>query len=363
MKILFITDLYPVQNDEQTTPRTLYHYVRGFEKQGVSVNIIKPNFILNSFLRSKPFYKTGTYENVQNINYWFPFCGDISKKISSDFMQKDYSVIVSHMPSGSIFAYKLARKLDLPLVCGVHVSDLAILTQPLYSIYFKQTLLKAFTEAKFLACRSFVIKDKLCSLYPEFSDKCCIMPSGIPQNTIIDRSDDELNKNNMKIVTCANFKKRKNIDLIIKACKQIKNVELTVIGDGKNRQKLEKIDKNVKFTGRLEQSRVTDIMRESDVFILPSINETLGMVYLEAMAANCITVCTKNDGIDGIIKNGENGFLVTPSVEDIINVLHKIQNTDNDSIKRLRNNTFTTIQQYTDTKMCENYLQQIFKIL
>ena len=64
-------------------------------------------------------------------------------------------------------------------------------------------------------------------------------------------------------------------------------------------------------------------MRESDIFILPSVNETFGMVYLEAMASGCITVCTKNDGIAGIIKDGENGFLTEP--ENINETLKKIK--------------------------------------
>ena len=67
MKILFITDLYPVKEDEKTTPRTLYDFVQGFKKAGHDVNVIKPNFILNSFLRGKPFYKTGQYLSLIHI--------------------------------------------------------------------------------------------------------------------------------------------------------------------------------------------------------------------------------------------------------------------------------------------------------
>ena len=81
MNILFITDLYPVKDDEKTTPKTLFNFVKEWEKQGHKVDVIKPNFILNSFLRGKPFYKTGQYRNVLNINYWTPFWFNIIKKI------------------------------------------------------------------------------------------------------------------------------------------------------------------------------------------------------------------------------------------------------------------------------------------
>ena len=104
-------------------------------------------------------------------------------------------------------------------------------------------------------------------------------------------------------------------------------------------------------------------MRESDIFILPSVNETFGMVYLEAMAQGCITICTKDDGIAGIIKDGENGFLTLPISSEIRKLLLNIKNMDDDSLKTLRYNSFQTIREYTSDKCAREYLQQIFKIL
>ena len=71
MKILVITDLYPVDESEKYTPRTIFDFVKGWEKLGHEVNIIKPNFLFNSFLRRKPFYKSEKYNQVENINYFF----------------------------------------------------------------------------------------------------------------------------------------------------------------------------------------------------------------------------------------------------------------------------------------------------
>ena len=171
------------------------------------------------------------------------------------------------------------------------------------------------------------------------------------------------NKDKIKVLTCANFKKRKNIDKVIEACKGLESFELTVIGSGKERNKLEKIDKNVTFTGRLSQEEVLSKMRESDIFILPSVNETFGMVYLEAMSQGCITICTKGDGIDGIIKDGENGFLTLPISTEIRKILLKIKNMDDDKLKALSYNSFSTINNYTEEHCSEDYLQCLLKIL
>lgn len=376
MNILFITDLYPVKSDEKTTPRTLLTFAEEWGKMGHNVDILKPNFILNSFLRGKPFYKSGQYEDVFNVNYWTPFLGNVKSKLPN---LPKYDIVVAHMPSGILFA----DKLRLPFVAGIHNSDIEVLTNPLYKIHFKPRLEKALKNAKAIACRSFVLQDKLLKLYPEFEEKTFVAPSGIDKKAVkqleseaamfLDAKQNEKHNADtnfsrftshhspIKIITCAHFKKRKNIDKVIKACKGLEGFKLTVIGDGKERKNLEKIDKNVIFTGRLPHDEVLAKMRESDVFVLPSVGETFGMVYLEAMASGCITVCTKGDGIDGIIKNGENGFLTEPTVENIRETLLNIKKLDSESLKTLHINSFNTIRQLTSTKCAEHYLQQILR--
>ncbi|MBO6087994.1 glycosyltransferase family 4 protein [bacterium] len=401
MNILFITDLYPVKDTETTTPKTLLNFTKEWEKQGHTVKVIKPNFILNSFLRGKPFYKTGQYGNVYNVNYWTPFLGSGKLKVESGKLEEqtargqegkpltvesgksdnsqfstfnfqldnsspsytsDFhtSVVIAHMPSGILFA----DKLGLPFVAGIHNSDLTVLTSPLYAFHFRKRMIRALKNAKAIACRSFVIKNKLLKIFPEFENKTFVAPSGIDEKIINDTNYSPLTTHSspLKILTCAHFKKRKNIDKLIKACKNIDDIELTVIGDGKIRKSLEKLDKNVIFTGELEQEQVYEKMRESDVFILPSTDETFGMVYLEAMASGCITVCTKNDGIDGIIKDGENGFLTEPDVENIKDTILKIKTLPPETIETIKQNTLETVKEYTSSKVAENYLKEILKI-
>lgn len=358
MKILFITDLYPVQLEEKTTPRTLYDFVQGWNEAGHEVNVLKPNFLLNSFLRRKPYYKTGKYGDVFNANYFLPFLGDVKRRVKETF-SNEFDIIIAHMPSGILFA----DKLGLPFIAGVHNSDIEVLTNPLYKFHFKTRLLKALRNAKGIACRSYVLRDKLLNLYPEFENKTFAAPSGVRENCIVKELPRVIDKNNLKIVTCANFKKRKNIDKLIKACEEIDGIELTVIGDGLGRKKLEQLDKDVNFTGRLSNEQVLSKMREADVFILPSAGETFGMVYLEAMACGCITVYTENDGIDGIIKNGVNGFTVSPQVDAIRDLILKIKNSDNEKLNEIRLNSLNTVREYTQTVCCKNYLDNIHKIL
>ena len=348
MKILVITDLYPVKEEEKHTPKTIYDFVQTWKTLGHSVKIIKPNFILNSLIRKKPYYRNGVYGDIENINYWTPFWGNIAKKLKQNY---NPDVVVAHMPSGLIYA----NKLGFPFIAGVHVSDIEVLTKPIYSIYFKNELTKAYMNAFKIACRSEVLREKFLKLFPQLKAKTFVAYSGIEAD-IIKKGMWQKKEDKIKILTCANLIKRKNIDKVILACKYIENAELIIVGDGCEMQRLRKIaDKKVQFTGYLPHNEVIEKMREADIFVLPSENETFGMVYLEAMASGCITVGLENEGISGIIKNGENGYLCKP--DNIKSVLEQIINFQNKN--QILDNAYNTVKNYTKDKAGKNYLNYL----
>ena len=151
-------------------------------------------------------------------------------------------------------------------------------------------------------------------------------------------------------MTCANLIKRKNVDLVIKECKNL-NVELRIIGEGKEFKNLKKLSSKPIFLGYLPHTKVLEEMKKADIFALPSINETFGMVYLEAMASGCITICQKDDGVSGIIKDEENGYFW----ED--GIIEKIINSKNQN--KILENSYQTLKNYTSLGACKNYLLNI----
>ena len=345
MRILVITDLYPIKDDEKYTPKTIKNFVDCWENQGHEVKVIKPNFLFNSFLRKKPFYKSGIYGNIENINYFLPFMGDIKNKIKTLFAP---DIVIAHMPSGVIFA----NKLGVLFTAAVHISDLEVLTNPIYGKYFKTQLEEAYKNAQKIACRSFAIRDKFLKLYPHFAFKTFVAPSGIDKKLIRKRNWQE--KEKIRVLTCGQFIKRKNIDKVIEACNQFDNIELSVIGSGKQEKYLKKLSDKVFFMGQIPHNQVLEKMQNSDIFVLPSVNETFGMVYLEAMASGCITVCTEGDGIDGIIEDGINGFL---SGDDLRETLERILRQENK--QQILDNAYKTIMSYNEEDVARYYLSNL----
>jgi len=70
------------------------------------------------------------------------------------------------------------------------------------------------------------------------------------------------------------------------------------------------VSEKVTFLGW--RNDIPEIMQVLDIFVLPSLNEGMGRVLVEAMAAGKPIVASKVGGIPDLVKDGQNGFLVKP---------------------------------------------------
>jgi len=91
-----------------------------------------------------------------------------------------------------------------------------------------------------------------------------------------------------------------------------------VIGDGSELDRLRSLAQelgvlgSIRFLGRRSRSAVAEACRGCTVFVLPSRYEGLGCVYLEAMASGKVAVGCRGQGIEEVIRHGENGWLIPP---------------------------------------------------
>lgn len=109
----------------------------------------------------------------------------------------------------------------------------------------------------------------------------------------------------------------KEIDRIKPILEAIPDARLALVGDGPNREALEKhfAGTNTNFVGYLRGKQLASAYASADAFIFPSRTETLGLVLLEAMAAGCPVVAARSGGIPDIVTDGENGYLFDPTDE------------------------------------------------
>ena len=122
------------------------------------------------------------------------------------------------------------------------------------------------------------------------------------------------------VISVGTLKARKCMDRTLEAFARLADeypdATLTIVGIGEMEGQLRArigqlgLQERVALTGGLPHEEVLRRMAQSDLFVLPSWGEGYGIVYIEAMAAGCIAVGAKDEGIADTITDGENGFLV-----------------------------------------------------
>ena len=113
----------------------------------------------------------------------------------------------------------------------------------------------------------------------------------------------------------------KGIPYLLEALSQLREERqdfiLDIVGDGPNRSEYEELttklglDGIVKFHGLKTPEEVAEFMRGCDFYVQPSLWETFGIVYIEAMACGKPVVASKLPALEEII-NEDTGILVPP---------------------------------------------------
>ena len=124
------------------------------------------------------------------------------------------------------------------------------------------------------------------------------------------------------------------------------------------------VSDKVEMCGFMPREDVVRKLDESDVFVMISKNETFGLVYLEAMARGCITIASRREGFDGIIKDGVNGFLCEAGDPDELSVIiSRIRIMAKEDLKKISHNAMMTARNLTDKKVAEIYLENLNKTI
>ena len=115
----------------------------------------------------------------------------------------------------------------------------------------------------------------------------------------------------------SNFRPIKRITDVIRAFKIISeeiDSELVLIGDGPERHDAEVLSKSLAVSDRVHfmgnVKRVQEVLGKSDLFLLPSEDESFGLAALEAMSCEVPVVASNVGGLKELITNGVDGYLV-----------------------------------------------------
>jgi glycosyltransferase involved in cell wall biosynthesis len=147
----------------------------------------------------------------------------------------------------------------------------------------------------------------------------------------------------LRIVAVGSLIERKGYDLLIDAVARMRHrdgVRVRIAGDGPQRSRLQRqattlgITDRVDFTGEVAPEEIPQFLADADVFILTSRSEGRPNVVIEALAAGLPVVSSALPGIDGLVKHGENGWMV--EIGDIAGFAHALDEAFADPDERVR---------------------------
>ena len=227
-------------------------------------------------------------------------------------------------------------------------------------------------------------RDYLTRFYETPRDKVRVIPCGVnlerfkPVDKIIARRELGLRLEDRVVLYVGRHAPVKGIDRLIEAFSHLTHhphVRLVMVGGDeesspmfqqlRSRATALNIQKNIVFTGRVEQKALPLYYSAADVLAVPSYYESFGLVALESLACGTPVVTTPVGDMPNIIKDGITGYVaVDPApksfAECIETVLTK-QQTNGFSPARIRASVTGITWEATASKVLEAYRSVAFK--
>ena len=157
----------------------------------------------------------------------------------------------------------------------------------------------------------------------------------------------------IKLLFVGQVTTRKGIDTLLDAVSNFESsstVELIVAGAyDKNSswyRKYEKL-KNVKFLGFVTRDLISELYKSCHVFVLPSLAEGLALVGLEAMASGLPIICSEYSGVNDLVINRHNGFVIDENSNSLTNLIQFFCDISNDEYEKMSYNARETALSYS----------------
>ena len=113
----------------------------------------------------------------------------------------------------------------------------------------------------------------------------------------------------IKCVFAGRLVEEKNVDKVCEIfgymSNLVENLQLTIIGDGPEMEKLKNtfVSDNINFIGRRTRTETLNIIKNSDIFISLNPHEPFGLVFLEALLYKCKIICPNTGGQTEFLAN------------------------------------------------------------
>ena len=224
----------------------------------------------------------------------------------------DPDVVHAHVYQAAPPALVLGRLARAPVVITEHYTGFA---RGLVSGYDRILARASFRQADLVAPVSRELADHLRALapgarvepVPNVVDTQTFHPPSVARTGGAGRA---------RLLNVATLSEKKGHEHLLKALTLLEDGQTRdIVGEGELRESLERragelgLSARVRFLGPLPKEEVAQLMREADLFVLPSLHENLPVVLIEAQASGLPAVGTRVGGVPELV-DPEAGELV-----------------------------------------------------
>lgn len=397
MNILILTNIYPGPGMEKDNTPVVHYFTREWVNQGHNVRVIHypANFpqimmwIASLFKEQLAWFigspirtwkATNIEFNIEGvrvkriplIKYWLH--GKFSaKELDSAYEQtKEYlkkenfipDVVTSHWVNPQLEMMERISKEYKARTCYVaHVTP-----REFHYLYSKEKTQQFVSSFDVMGFRSKVIKESFSKIY-SLPQKTFMCYSGIPKEYIPAKQIKRDFSDIRRFVFTGMLIKRKYPVKAVEALAEAYGEEcfsMTYLGQGKEEHNIRRsarklgVENRVHLLGKVQREEVVRQLSECDVFVMISLDETYGLVYLEAMSQGCITIASRNEGFDGIIEHGRNGFLCEAgNSEELARLIKEIRQMPEEQLQAISAEAIKTAARMTDAKVAEAYAKAL----
>jgi glycosyltransferase involved in cell wall biosynthesis len=272
--------------------------------------------------------------NYFSRSLFFPKQKAIFNDISNKEYLSDIKIIHAHtLFSAGYCAYKIYKEFKINYIVTVRNTDVNAFFR--YMVHLRTIGIQILCSAKKIIFLSAAYKKNVLMKYipnelrEKVREMSVVIPNGIDDFFLANKyyKIREIT-NNIKLLFIGEINGNKNIITTIKACILLQNmgynISYTIVGRIKNSyyENLIKKYSFIKYYSHCNKEQIVKYMRDADIFVMPSITETFGLVYPEAMSQGLPVIYSKGQGFDGYFLDGEVGYAV--NCFDYKNIAQKI---------------------------------------
>lgn len=235
-------------------------------------------------------------------------------------MGKVDCILAGTVYSDGYAAYLLHKKYHIPFSVTVRETDIT------YHMKWRRYLFRSIKQ---------LLKDaeKIIFLSPSYQQylakfrcdtkKYVIIPNAVNDYWFSNANKQKKRHDPLSLIYVGEISARKNVITTIYVLAELAQKQMQavfhIVGSGEEEESCRRLAERIGVSDRVffhgwqqEKEKIRELYNQADIFVMPSLRETFGTVYIEAISQGLPVIYTRGQGIDGYFERGTVGYSCDP---------------------------------------------------